>query len=68
MRYIVNYVGEWKPNPNGFGDPIFQTSWTKEYSNLDDVEMFFKFYFEDMRSSDQRVLHTGAYVYQILNS
>ena len=65
MRYIVNYVGEWKPDPKGFGDPIFQTPWTKEYSNIEDIEIFFKFYFEDMLNKDQVLFHEGVYVYQI---
>ena len=67
MKYIVKYTGEWKPNPNGFGDPIFQEPWRKEYSNIEDIEMFFKFYFLDMQEHNQRVLEDGAYVYQISN-
>ena len=67
MKYIVKYMGEWKPNPNGFGDPIFQEPWRKEYSNIEDIEMFFKFYFLDMQDRNQRVLEDGAYVYQISN-
>ena len=67
MKYIVKYMGEWKPNPNGFGDPIFQQPWRKEYSNIEDIEMFFKFYFLDMQDRNQRVLEDGAYVYQIYN-
>ena len=67
MKYIVQYVGEWKHNPNGFGDPIFQEPWRKEYSNIEDIEMFFKFYFLDMQDRNQRVLEDGAYVYQIYN-
>lgn len=65
MKYIVQYVGEWKPNPNGFGDPTFQEPWKKEYSHIEDIEMFFKFYFEDMLDRNQRVIHEGSYVFQI---
>lgn len=65
MKYIVNYIGEWKRNPNGFGDPTFSEPWKKEYSNMDDIEIFFKFYFEDMIERSQVVLHDGVYVYQI---
>jgi hypothetical protein len=68
MKYIVHYIGEWKKNPNGFGDPTFVPPYTKEYSNLDDIEMFFRFYFNDMLNDEQRVLHTGAYVFQIRTS
>lgn len=67
MKYIVKYTGEWKPNPNGFGDPIFQEPWRKEYSNIDDIEIFFKFYFEDMLNKDQVLFHDDVYVYQIRN-
>ena len=67
MKYIVHYIGEWKRNPNGFGDPIFEEPWTKDYSNIDDIEMFFRFYFNDMIDQGQVVLHDGVYVFQIRN-
>lgn len=67
MKYIVNYIGEWRKNPNGFGDPILLPPYTKEYSNLDDIEMFFRFYFNDMLDRGQVVLHDGTYVFQIRN-
>lgn len=65
MKYVVHYIGEWKQNPNGFGDPTFLEPWTKEYSNLDDIEMFFRFYFNDMIDQGRVVLHDGKYVFQI---
>lgn len=67
MRYIVTYKGEQKPNPNGFGDPVFQEPWKKEYSNIDDIEMFFKFYFLDMLDQNQYVIHENPYSFQIRN-
>ena len=65
MKYIVQYIGEWKKNPNGFGDPIFSFPYTKEYSNLDDIEMFFRFYFNDMLDTGRSVLQDGTYIFQI---
>jgi hypothetical protein len=65
MKYIVNYTGEWKPNPNGFGEPTFQQPWTKEYSHIEDIEIFFKFYFEDMIDREQQVLQDSNYIYEI---
>ena len=65
MKYVVHYIGEWSRNPTGFGDPIFKEPWTKEYSNLDEIEMFFRFYFDDMLNNNQVVLRDGTYVYQI---
>lgn len=65
MKYIVQYVGEWKQNPNGFGDPIFQEPWKKEYSHISDIEIFFKFYFEEMTDKNQKVMSEGAYIFKI---
>ena len=65
MKYIVTYVGEWRPNPDGNGDPVFQPSWTKEYSNIDDIEIFFKKQFEEMVDTDTLVTYSGPFVWQI---
>jgi len=65
MRYVVHYIGEWKPNPQGFGDPIFNPGWTKEYTDLDEMEIFFRHYFNEMIDEDRVVEHSGVYVFQI---
>lgn len=65
MKYIVHYIGEWRQNPNGVGDPIFIPGWTKTYNTLEDMELFFKHYFIEMVKEGEIVNHTGVYVYQI---
>ena len=65
MKYVVQYVGEWKPNPNGYGDPILTPSYVKEYTSLNDIEMFYCHYFNIMIKTNQVVLNSGPYVFQI---
>ena len=62
MKYIVQYTGEWTRNSNG--DPIFKKGWTKTYTDLDNMELFFKHYFVEMISEQELVRHLGAYVFQ----
>lgn len=65
MKYVVHYIGEWHRNLNGYDDPIFNTGYTKEYTNLDEMEIFHRHYFNQMLKEDRIVEHSGVYVYQI---
>ena len=64
MKYVVHYIGEWHRNTD-CGDPIFNPGWTKEYTNLDEMEIFYRHYFNQMLKENRVVEHSGVYVYQI---
>ena len=65
MKYVVHYIGEWHRNPNGYGDPIFNPGYTKEYIDLDEMEIFYRHYFNEMIEEGRVVEHSGVYVFQI---
>lgn len=65
MKYSVHYIGEWKPDPIGLGEPTFQKGWTREVNDLDDLEIFHRHYFAQMAKDNESVLHIGVFVYQI---
>lgn len=66
MKYIIHYIGEWRPDYLGNGDPIFIPPWKKEYDHLDDIEIFFKKEFEQMLLEDISVSYVDAFMWQIV--
>lgn len=66
MKYVIHYIGEWTHNPDGYSDPTFSPGWTKEFNNLNDIELFHRQFIDQMIKDDEKVLHTGVHVYQIL--
>ena len=52
MKFVVNYTGE--------------TSWTKEYGELDTIEIFFKKYFEEMLAEQQYTKSKDSFVFKIV--
>ena len=65
MKYVVHYIGEWKPDLTGLGDPTFQQGWTREVDHLDDLEIFHRHYFAQMAKDNESLLYIGVYIYQI---
>lgn len=63
--YVVHYIGEWHRDPKGHGDAVFNPGWTKKYTDLDEMEIFFRHYFNQMIKEGQVVLHSGVHVFQI---